>query len=259
MDAMGQIVRPPAMAGSFYPAEPQHLRAAVAGYLAAARPWSGPPPRAIITPHAGYPYSGPIAGTAWAAARTARPRRILLLGPAHRVWVPDLAHAEADAWATPLGLLPVDRAALAGLPGSAAAHAREHCLEVQLPFIQVLWPGMTVLPLLVGGATAQRVAEVIAGLWDDSTLLAISTDLSHYLPYAQAQASDRACAAAITALDAEAIRDEQACGHRPLAGLLITARARGLAAQVLDLRNSGDTAGPRDQVVGYAAAVVASS
>ena len=250
------MVRPSAVAGSFYPAEPQRLRAAVEGYLASAKPWAGPVPRAIVTPHAGYPYSGPIAGSAWAAASSARPRRILLVGPTHRVWVPDLAQSEADAWATPLGVLPVDRAALANLPGSAEAHAQEHCLEVQLPFIQVLWPGMTVLPLLVGGASAQRVAAVIAGLWDDDTLLAISSDLSHYLPYAQAQASDRACAATITALDATALRDEQACGHRPLAGLLIAPRTRGLRAQVIDLRNSGDTAGPRDQVVGYAAAVV---
>jgi AmmeMemoRadiSam system protein B len=254
---MERQVRPPAVAGSFYPADPQRLRAEVDGFLAAARPWAGPAPRAIVTPHAGYIYSGPIAGSAWAAARAVRPRRILLLGPAHRVRVAGLAHPDADACATPLGEVPIDRAALAGIAGSAAAHAAEHCLEVQLPFIQVLWPGVPVLPLLVGAVAPARIAAAIAALWDDATLVAVSTDLSHYLPYAAAQASDRACAEAIAALAPERIADDQACGQRPLAGLLLAARERGLRAAVIDLRNSGDTAGPRDRVVGYAAAVLA--
>ena len=253
--------RPPVVAGMFYPGDPAMLARDVDAALAAARPLAGPAPKALIAPHAGYVYSGPIAASAYAALEPVRGsiRRVVLLGPCHRVAVRGLALPPADAFDTPLGRVPVDGeavAALAGVPQvvvSGPAHAQEHSLEVQLPFLQRMLREFAVVPLAVGDASADDVADVLDRLWGGpETLILISSDLSHYHRYEAAARIDRATADAIVALD-PALDHEQACGATPIAGLLTVARRRGLTAQLLDLRNSGDTAGDRSRVVGYAA------
>ncbi|TQV65064.1 MAG: AmmeMemoRadiSam system protein B [Halothiobacillaceae bacterium] len=254
-------VRPAAVAGRFYPAQPSALLHQLDDFIAPARETSSWP-KVLIAPHAGYIYSGPIAGQAYALLRAARGQisRVVLLGPAHFVRLRGLALPEAEAFATPLGTVPVDMdavRAIADLPQvirADAPHAPEHSLEVHLPFLQHMLDGFSVVPLVVGDATYEAVAEVIERLWGGpETLIVISTDLSHVLDYATARALDAQTAEAIEALQPEAIRYEQACGRTPLGGLLQLARQRGMRIERLDLRNSGDTAGPRDQVVGYGA------
>ncbi len=258
-------VRPPAVAGLFYPAEARELARAVEGYLAAAAP-EGAPPAAVVVPHAGFVYSGPVAAAAYARLRPLKGRlkRVVLVGPAHRMAIRGLAVPGVDAFATPLGPVPLDRAAIAriaALPQLAVSdepHRLEHCLEVQLPFIIACLGAVPLVPLVVGDATAEEVAEVIEMLWDGpETLVVISSDLSHYHDYETARRMDRATSAAIEALDERRIGWEDACGRLPIAGLLRLARKRGLKAETVDLRNSGDTAGPRDEVVGYGAYVFA--
>jgi AmmeMemoRadiSam system protein B len=258
-------IRRPAVAGSFYPADSAALAVAVDRYLAAGRDRLPPgiaPPKALIAPHAGYMYSGPIAGTAYAAAALAGARvgRVVVLGPAHRIAVDGLAASSDDAFATPLGEVALDGAATAPLLGRRhvavrdAAHAAEHSLEVQLPFLQRLFPRFALVPLAVGAATHEAVAEVLDELWgDEDTLIVVSSDLSHYYDYDTAARLDDETACAIEQLDASALGPDSACGRIPIGGLLLAARQRGLRAQRLDLRNSGDTAGPRDEVVGYGA------
>ena len=254
-------VRSPAVAGFFYPGEARTLRADVEALLAPVET-DAPPPRALIVPHAGYPYSGPVAATAYARLREARHdiRRVVLLGPSHRVPLRGLAASSAEAFATPLGEIPLDREALARLGELPQvqtldrAHAREHSLEVQLPFLQVLLEDFTLVPLVAGDAEPHEVAAVLEPFRDDpQTLILISSDLSHYHDYATAQRLDRATCHAIETLDDTAIGYEQACGRVPVCGMLALARRHGLAVTTLDLRSSGDTAGPRDQVVGYGA------
>lgn len=258
-------VRQPAVAGYFYPADERELRACVDDLLRAVPVVAAAAPKAIIVPHAGYVYSGPVAASAYArvAAARARIRRVVLLGPAHRVGFSGLASPEADFFATPLGLIPIDHAAIEDLRGLTqvraydAAHAQEHGLEVQLPFLQRVLDDFTLVPLVVGDATADQVAEVLEQLWDGAeTLITISSDLSHYHAYAEAQRLDRATSRGIEALDPTRIGYDDACGRNPVNGLLCCARRRGLHASTIDLRNSGDTSGPRDRVVGYGAYVV---
>jgi len=255
-------LRQPAVAGLFYPADPDDLRAAVQSFLRAATTVPGDSPKAIVAPHAGYIYSGPVAGSAYAplAARSAEISRVLLLGPSHRVAFRGLAYSAAASFLTPLGAVPVDRAAfdaLRDLPQVRQLEAPfegEHCLEVQLPFLQLVLADFRIVPFLVGDADAGTVAEVIERLWGGvETLIVISSDLSHYLDYASARAIDAETSRAIEALRPEAIGHHQACGRNPLNGLLREAKRHGLHARTLDLRNSGDTAGPRHQVVGYGA------
>ncbi len=254
--------RPPAVAGSFYPGNPGKLRAEVARLLAGAPAATGPRPKALIVPHAGYVYSGPVAATAYARLRVPGPpvERVVLLGPAHHEAVAGLALPEEESFLTPLGEVPIDGAAVAralALPQvtrSAAAHGREHSLEVQLPFLQAVLGRFALVPFAVGGASAAEVAGVLDVLWGGpETLVVISTDLSHYLPYDEARAVDHRTAAQILALDAEGLGRGQACGRIPLQGLLLEARRRRLTVDQLDLRSSGDTAGGRDEVVGYGA------
>jgi AmmeMemoRadiSam system protein B/AmmeMemoRadiSam system protein A len=259
---MPLAIRPAAVAGQFYPGTPVALQAAVVSALDAvgtATP-SGVP-KMLLVPHAGYVYSGPVAAQAYAALAPARQRirRVVLLGPAHRVAVHGLAAPTVAAFETPLGRVPLDREALADiaeLPQVVAddhAHAAEHSLEVQLPFLQTVLDSFTLVPLAVGHSSAAAVAEVLERLWGgDETLIVISSDLSHYLPYEQARAVDRDTVETILRLD-PALAQEQACGATPLAGALLAARAHGLAPRLLDLRNSGDTAGDRARVVGYCA------
>ncbi|WP_018866114.1 MULTISPECIES: AmmeMemoRadiSam system protein B [unclassified Thioalkalivibrio] len=256
-------VREPAIAGQFYPADPAELRATVTRLLDAVRPApDAAPPKALIAPHAGYPYSGPVAASAYARIRplAGRIRRVVLLGPSHRVPFHGIATTTVTAYRSPLGDVPVDHKALdtiAGLPGVQAldvAHGPEHSLEAHLPFLQVALGSFELVPLVVGDAPAEQVANVLERLWGGpETLVVVSSDLSHFHDYATASRLDAATTRAIERLDEHALGPEQACGCRPLAGLLRLARQRGLAITTLDQRNSGDTAGPRDQVVGYGA------
>ena len=254
-------IRPAAVAGMFYPAEAQALAGDVRSYLSAAASEETGVPKALIVPHAGYMYSAPIAAAAYARIAAARDtiRRVVLLGPTHRVWVDGLALPFARAFVTPLGSVEIDAAAAAAalaLPQvvqSDQVHAQEHSLEVQLPFLQALLADFKLVPFAVGDASAEQVAEVLDLLWGGAeTLIVVSSDLSHYHPYAEAQAIDRGTAQDILDLSA-CIEPEQACGATPINGLLLCARRRGLKAGLLDLRNSADTAGDRSRVVGYAA------
>lgn len=257
-------VRPAAVAGMFYPESAPALARNVTQLLAtapAAKVAGLASAKAIVVPHAGYIYSGPIAAAIYAplAARRGTIMRVVLLGPTHRVAIDGLALPGCAAFATPLGEVAVDPdavAAIADLPQvgvSAAAHRDEHALEVQLPFLQTLFGDFSLLPLAVGRVSPGAVAQVIERLWGgDETLIVVSSDLSHYLPYDNARRVDAQTAQHIVGLDAT-LDHSQACGATPLNGLLIAARAHGLQAHVIDLRNSGDTAGDRSRVVGYGA------
>ncbi len=253
-------VRVPAVAGQFYPADPGELRAEVNRYVAAARVTDEPIPKAVIAPHAGYMFSGPIAGSVYARLARGRDslRRVVLLGPSHHVGFPGLAVSTARAFESPLGLVPVDEAALErahALPAMTTldrAHQHEHSLEVQLPFLQAVLRDFKLVPLLVGDAAPAEVGRVLEALWGGAeTCVVISSDLSHYLTYKEAQSMDQATARAIENLEEEALHSDQACGCRPIRGLLWVAKARGLSCRTVDLRNSGDTSGRRDRVVGY--------
>ena len=254
-------VRAPAVAGLFYPGEPSRLAGDVAEYLdqASADPLLPGVPKILIVPHAGFIYSGPVAASAYDLLRPARGivRRVVILCPCHRVPVIGMALPGAEAFDTPLGRVPVDRAsvqALRGLPEvceSQAAHAEEHAIEVHLPFLQHVLGEFSIVPLVVGRASHERVAQALDLLWGgDETLILISSDLSHYLGYEEARAVDAATAQSILALDPR-ISHEQACGATPIGGALLLAKRRGFAARMLDLRNSGDTAGGKARVVGY--------
>jgi MEMO1 family protein len=255
------MTRDPAVAGSFYPADPRELRAQLEQLLADARP-VGVTPKALIAPHAGYIYSGPIAATAYKtlAPRADEIRRVVLLGPSHFVPFRGIALPGPGPFRTPLGDVELDDAALASIEGRHGvtrlpqAHAREHSLEVQLPFLQVVLPQFRLVPLAVGHAADEDVAAVLAALWGGpETLIVVSSDLSHYLSYDAAVLVDGETANAIERLDGEPLDGEHACGCHPIRGLLRLARERGLRVVPLDRRNSGDTAGDRRRVVGYGA------
>ena len=256
-------VREPAVAGQFYPHEAEVLGGTVTACLADA-PKFAVTPKAMVAPHAGYVYSGPVAGTAYATLKPLAKsiRRVVLLGPAHRVALRGFAVASADAFATPLGNVPVDWPALAPVlrmddVGVAdEAFAGEHSLEVHLPFLQMVLDDFSLVPILVGEASAEQVERLVAALWGGpETLIVVSSDLSHYHDYDTARKFDSAACGAVEKLRPDLLKDHQACGRRPIKGLLRRARALDLRATTLDLRNSGDTAGPRDRVVGYASCV----
>lgn len=255
-------IREPAVAGLFYPGEKALLRDQVRGFLDASHAPSPSPVKALIAPHAGYVYSGPVAGSAFATLldRPLATERVVLIGPAHTVALSGLAVPRATAFRTPLGDVPVDRGAvdsLARLPNVARAdapHRREHALEVELPFLQEALGAFTLVPVVVGDADPTEVARALDALWGGmETLVVVSSDLSHYLPYEEAGHLDERTARAIVELRPEEIGPEQACGRIPIQGLLAVARERGLSAACLDLRSSGDTAGDRARVVGYGA------
>ena len=260
-------VRPAAVAGMFYPGAPRALEASVRALLdVAPRPaatdatdaiW----PKALIVPHAGYVYSGPIAASAYARLLPGRSRirRVVLLGPVHRVPIRGLALPAAESFVTPLGAVAVDADAATRLHAmpqvceSEAAHSLEHSIEVQLPFLQSILDEFTFVPLVVGDATPMEVAEVIERVWGGTeTLIVVSSDLSHYHPYDEAVEIDRSTAGDILAL-ADSLDHEQACGATPINGFALCARRHGLTTELIDLRNSGDTAGEKSRVVGYAA------
>ncbi len=257
-------VRPAAVAGSFYPGQKQILADDVNTLLAAIRPGDAEVrllPKAIIVPHAGYIYSGPVAASAYARLTAAHDtiKRVILLGPVHRVAVRGLGLPGVDAFATPLGEIQIDQAAMASIQNmpqvvvSPNAHAPEHSLEVQLPFLQSVLDDFKLVPLAVGDATPAEVAEVLDILWGGpETLIVISSDLSHFLPYQAAQMMDAQTAQDILQLQ-HTLNHEQACGGTPVNGLLLAAKQHHLQPHLLDLRNSGDTAGDKSRVVGYAA------
>jgi AmmeMemoRadiSam system protein B len=253
-------VRPAAVAGTFYPDHPAKLASMVEGFLGS--PSHGrPAPKAVIAPHAGYVYSGPIAGSAFRTLADARGtiERVILLGPSHFVPIHGLALPGEGRFATPLGEIAIQGAgcqAALRLPQVRVipeAHAREHSLEVELPFLQKVLGEFDLVPLAVGQASGEEVAEVLDRLWGGpETLIVISSDLSHYLPYEAARQADRETADEILALDGP-LHSRQACGAAPVNGLLTAARLRGMRPELLDLRNSADTAGDPSRVVGYGA------
>jgi AmmeMemoRadiSam system protein B len=253
------------VAGVFYPGSPGALAQDVRDLLGEVQVPAGEPlPKALIAPHAGYAYSGPVAASAYARIGNLRGaiRRVVLLGPAHRVAVRGLAAPAADAFETPLGRVPIDRDAIEralALPQvrvSDAPHAPEHSLEVHLPFLQALLGDFSLVPFVVGDAAPEEVEAVLDLLWGGpETLVVVSSDLSHDESYAAARRMDAETSRAIEALDPDAIRFEQACGRIPVQGLLRVARRRGLCARAVDVRNSVDVAGG-DRVVGYGSYVV---
>jgi hypothetical protein len=265
MAQAASLTRPPAVAGSFYPGDAAALRRELAALLDAAQAQLEPAsvaPKIVIVPHAGYGYSGAIAARAYAQLKpfAAGIQRIVLLGPVHRVPVRGLAAPTVNAFETPLGRIAIDRAALWPLKALPQVvfddrpHAPEHSLEVQLPFLQAVFgAGFSLVPLAVGDAKPSEVAAVIEKLWGGpETLIVISTDLSHYHPYAEARTIDRRTAERIGALATD-LDPHEACGARALNGALLAAAKHGLRPRLLDLRNSGDTAGDKQRVVGYAA------
>jgi len=254
-------VRQPAVAGMFYPDNPTELHEQINEYLQAVEP-SGQTPRALVVPHAGYIYSGPIAASAFINLRPLRDtiKRVVLLGPSHRVGFRGLAAPTANVFSTPLGNIPLDVDSLnklCTLPQVQqldAAHAQEHSLEVQLPFLQEVLGEFYLVPLVVGDSRPEEVAQVMEAFWHDpATLIVVSSDLSHYHDYASAQQMDSETCTAIETLKPEAISHDNACGRNPLLGLLALARHHDLKVSTLDLRNSGDTAGDKNRVVGYGA------
>ncbi|MDA8383490.1 MAG: AmmeMemoRadiSam system protein B [Betaproteobacteria bacterium] len=254
-----EALRPAAMAGTFYPGNTATLRGALAALLGEVQPCADARrPKAIIAPHAGYAYSGSVAARAYARLNAAAPAvtRVVLVGPAHRTPLRGLALPGARAFATPLGLVDVDGEAVAhamrmGIPHDIGAHAFEHSLEVQLPFLQHALRGFTLVPLLVGLAGADEVAEILDALWGGpETLIVVSSDLSHFLPHDSAQKTDLQTAQAILALEGK-LTPHQACGAYAVNGFLRIARRRALAPNLLDLHNSGETGGDPARVVGY--------
>lgn len=260
-------IRTAAVAGIFYPAERDALQRQVTAYLQ-----DNPCPpsgqthqvKALVVPHAGYKYSAAIAASAYNQIQpfAERIKRVVLLGPAHRVALDGIALPECDRFAGPLGDIDIDTelvASIEGLPqvvSSAAAHAQEHSLEVQLPFLQQIIPTFTLLPLVVGRCTAEEVVAVLEPVWGgDETLIVFSSDLSHYLSYRQACHTDRQTSAQLCRSQRR-LNGEQACGSYALNGLMALARKRDLQIELLDLRNSGDTAGDHQRVVGYGAFAV---
>ena len=255
-------VRQPEVAGAFYPADPGVCADLVTRCLDGARPAPPGEPKVIVVPHAGHVYSGPVAGTAYAplAKRSDRITHVVMLGPAHRVGFAGVATTAADAWASPLGTVPVDWPAMRPLlsrPGfrvADAVFAHEHCLEVQLPFLQRVLDDFSIVPVLVGDASQDEVASVLEALWGGpETLILISTDLSHFHDYVAARRLDGETTRRIELMQPEDIDGERACGYRGLGGALKRAQELDLRVTALDVRNSGDTSGTKDRVVGYGA------
>lgn len=258
-------IRDAAVAGAFYPAGRTTLLAQISEYLSEASTLDRHP-KALIVPHAGYIYSGPVAASAYRTLSSLEDQitKVVLLGPAHRVYVRGLAASTATAFRTPVGDIPIDQSTIEQLSHRHrffhyldAAHLQEHCLEVQLPFLQVQLNHFSLVPILVGEATYDEVASVLKELWGGpETLIVISSDLSHYHGYREAQRMDADTSAAIESMAPERIGVDRACGRIPIGGLLLAAREKALKVEQVDLRNSGDTAGPRDRVVGYGAYLV---
>ncbi len=254
-------VKQPSVAGLFYPGTADELRSTVQELMRNATCSTEERPHALIAPHAGYQYSGPVAANAYAilAPWADQIKRVVVLAPSHRVGFPGIATSSALVFATPLGEIPVDHAAVTAvraLPGVQQldqAFAQEHALEVQLPFLQTVLPSFELVPLVVGQAETADVARVIDMLYAEDTLIVVSSDLSHFLDYDSCRRRDRSTTSLIENMQADKIGPYDACGAYPMRGLLYNARRRGWHVRTLDLRNSGDTAGDKSRVVGYGA------
>ncbi len=266
MTTTDSLVRAPAVAGMFYPSNPKELGATVQYYLAeAAKQFPGEPsraPKAIIAPHAGYVYSGLTASSVYNQLLPVKDKikRVVMMGPCHRVAVRGLALPSSQSFATPLGDVPLDMDGVAwivSLPQVSIfddTHKQDHALEVHLPFLQKVLPDFKIVPLIVGQASPDEVAQVLETLWGgEETLILISSDLSHYKTYDDARKIDDQTRIAIEQLDPLALGDDQACGRHSIKGLMVVAREKGMTVRTTDVRNSGDTAGTKDQVVGYGA------
>lgn len=255
------VIREPAVAGSFYPGDATQLGRTIEFLLGEVQDAEGAAPKALIVPHAGYIYSGPVAATAYARLRPHRDlyERVVLLGPCHRVPVSGLALSGADFFRTPLGDVALDKEAIAGISSPCVrifdrTHTFEHSLEVHLPFLQRVLGGFVLVPIVVGNAMAEQVASVLDELWGGpETLIVVSSDLCHYLGYEEARRVDGHTREAIEHFDFQSIGPDTACGATPIGGLLLAARRHAMTVTTLDLRNSGDTAGDRRNVVGYGA------
>ncbi len=259
------LTREPAVAGTFYPADSDVLQQTVSKLLekAQARAASSAMIKAIIVPHAGYIYSGELAAQAYASllAEREKIKTVVLLGPAHRVYFHGIAAPAADEFRTPLGTIPIDQNAIDGMLEKFSfvqrlpeSHREEHSLEVQLPFLQEVLENFRLIPLVVGDASPDQVEKVIDYLWgDESTLIVISSDLSHFHDYTTAQTMDSQAASAIESLQPQELNGQLACGFMPVSGLLLAARTRQLWPERVGLCNSGDTAGDKSSVVGYGA------
>ncbi len=255
------LIRTPAVAGQFYSGNAEELSATVATLLAEAQDRKLPAPKALIVPHAGYVYSGPVAASAYAPLQcwSERYERVVLVGPSHRTPVRGIALSNADVYRMPMGDVRLDKAAIDKLDIDKVchfdqAHEFEHSLEVHLPFLQAVLGEFLLIPVVVGDAEPELVMQVLEALWGGpETLIVISSDLSHYLHYDEACAVDALTCAAIERLDESEITHDMACGATPVAGLLLAAKQHGLKVRTLDLRNSGDTSGNGDFVVGYGA------
>jgi len=256
--------RQPAVAGSFYPANPEQLHLMLDQFLTDAAS-AEKVPKAIIAPHAGYIYSGPIAASAYARLKQAHDRitRVVLIGPSHRVAFRGLAVSRSETFTTPLGNVPIDQEAVQAIlqlpfvEYIEQAHTYEHSLEVHLPFLQEVLDNFKIVPIVAGEASPEQVSQVLDALWGgEETLIVISSDLSHYHDYATAQQLDKSTSQAIEQLQYEQLASESACGKVPLSGLLKLARNKSLSVTTIDLRNSGDTAGDKSRVVGYGAYVI---
>ncbi len=253
--------RPPAVAGTFYPDNTYELSAMLDQFLQSVKV-TGQVPKAIIVPHAGYIYSGAVAASAYTLIRPARDKikRVVLLGPSHKMPLLGLATTNAQNFSTPFGEVPVDRQAIYNITKfpqisiMEQVHANEHSLEVQLPFLQKILNQFSIIPLVVGKATPEQVGEILEALWgNEETLIIISSDLSHYNNYKVAKKLDELTTQAIETLSPKKIKSEQACGRIPINGLLHIAKIKKMQVRTIDVRNSGDTAGSKDQVVGYGA------
>ena len=264
MNAPPKQIRMPATAGAFYPSDPTALRREISAYLRGADV-TGPYPKALIAPHAGYKYSGPVAASGYSLLQPIRDivERVVLLGPSHRFPFYGLAASEAEEFETPLGSVPVDMHAVAAtlkLPQVHLldeAHEHEHSLEVHLPFLQIVLREFALVPLSIGDASADEVAGVLELLWNEmETLIVVSSDLSHYYDYATARRIDSETAHLIERCQWQQISSQRACGYAGICGLLKVAQAHNLQVTTVDLRNSGDTAGPKNRVVGYGSFVV---
>ena len=255
------VIRQPAVAGTFYPDDSVELETVIKNFIANNQK-TGPVPKAIIAPHAGYIYSAPVAASVYSIFQNASNdiRKIVIFGPAHRLPFDGLAIPSVEQFATPLGTIALDTMSLKTLEDNQLAivldkaHEYEHCLEVQLPFLQTLFDSFTLTPVLVGHCDASRVEQALELLWgDQQTLIIISSDLSHYHSYEDAKVLDQRATLAIEQLDSDTLDANLACGSIAINGLLKVAKKHRLKAETIDVRNSGDTAGPQEQVVGYGA------
>lgn len=255
-------LRPPAVAGMFYPAHKSQLRREIQRHMEAADPPELSPARAVIVPHAGYVYSGPVAGFGYQllAIQDRQPERIFVMGPSHRSWFPGVAVADVDGFETPLGTQPVDRACVQKLSerwrlfaAITSPHTPEHCLEVQYPFIQTVFPDVPTVPMLLGEVDAEEVGEALDEIITPSDLIIVSSDLSHYHTNEMAHMLDRRLLEAILDGDREGVRAGEACGQAPILALMTIATSRDWKPHLLDYRTSGDVTGDERQVVGYAA------